>query len=112
MPKSKAPRRNARSHALRPEAAAKIRDQIKTHHIVKVLTAHVVEGSELSATQVTAGLGLLKKTLPDLRENNDTVTHTFEDIMAGLDALDSASRGLPSEQLPKPNGKANGHAKA
>lgn len=42
------------------------RDKIRKSNILSALIGHVVDGREMSATQVTAGLGLLRKVLPDL----------------------------------------------
>lgn len=42
------------------------RDKIKNSNILSCLIAHVVEGREMNPSQVTAGLGLLKKVFPDL----------------------------------------------
>jgi hypothetical protein len=42
------------------------RDRIQTSMIVNRLTAHVKGDVDLQPTQVTAALGLLKKSLPDL----------------------------------------------
>lgn len=42
------------------------RQKIKTSQLVNRLTAHVLGSVEMSPSQVTAGLGLLKKSLPDL----------------------------------------------
>lgn len=44
------------------------RKKIKTGMLIKKLTDHVVDGVEMSATQVNAALGLLKKTLPDTKQ--------------------------------------------
>ena len=41
------------------------RAKIKTTLIINRLTDHIEDKIELSQTQVTAALGLLKKTLPD-----------------------------------------------
>ncbi len=43
------------------------RDKIKKSNILNALIEHVEGKREMSATQVTAGLGLLKKCLPDLQ---------------------------------------------
>ena len=43
------------------------RAKIQTTQIAKRLMDHILGNIELSATQVTAALGLLKKTLPDLQ---------------------------------------------
>ena len=42
------------------------RAKIKTSQLVNRLTDHVLGKVEMTATQVTAALGLLKKALPDL----------------------------------------------
>jgi hypothetical protein len=42
------------------------RNKIKTSQLVNRLTEHVLGNVELGATQVSAALGLLRKTLPDL----------------------------------------------
>lgn len=42
------------------------RDKIRVANILNALSEHVEGKREMSATQVTAGLGLLKKALPDL----------------------------------------------
>lgn len=42
------------------------RDKIKNSNILNALLEHVDGRREMSATQVSAGLGLLKKALPDL----------------------------------------------
>lgn len=43
------------------------RSKIRNSQILNVLIDHVVSDKKMSATQVTAGLGLLKKCLPDLQ---------------------------------------------
>lgn len=45
----------------------KVRERIKTTLIVKALSNHILNGTEMSKSQVSAALGLLKKTLPDLQ---------------------------------------------
>lgn len=42
------------------------REKIKASMLIKSLYKHVVDGTEMKTTQVTAALGLLKKVLPDL----------------------------------------------
>jgi hypothetical protein len=44
----------------------KVRERIKTALITNRLTDHVLGECEMAPTQVTAALGLLRKTLPDL----------------------------------------------
>lgn len=43
------------------------RDKIRNSNILNALIEHVTSGREMSSSQVTAGLGLLKKCLPDLQ---------------------------------------------
>lgn len=43
------------------------RDKIRNSNILNALLEHVEGNREMSSTQVTAGLGLLKKALPDLQ---------------------------------------------
>lgn len=45
------------------------RDKIKNSNILNALVEHVEGKRDMSSTQVTAGLGLLKKVLPDMTEN-------------------------------------------
>jgi hypothetical protein len=42
------------------------RVKIQNSNILNALIEHVTEGREMSATQVSAGLGLLRKIMPDL----------------------------------------------
>lgn len=44
-----------------------VRERIRTSMIALRLTDHVLGKIEMSATQVSAALGLLRKTLPDLQ---------------------------------------------
>jgi hypothetical protein len=43
-----------------------VRDKIRASQLVNRLEDHVLVETELSATQVSAALGLLKKCVPDL----------------------------------------------
>ena len=43
------------------------RDKIRNSNILNCLLEHVAGNREMSSTQVSAGLGLLKKCLPDLQ---------------------------------------------
>lgn len=45
------------------------RDKIKNSNILNALIEHVEGDREMSSTQVTAGLGLLRKVMPDMTEN-------------------------------------------
>ena len=51
----------------RTALSERTRERIKTSMIVNRLTDHIDGKLELTPTQVTAALGLLKKTLPDLK---------------------------------------------
>ena len=59
----------ARKHLSHPEI---VRQRIQTSQLVNRLTDHVSGKVELTATQVTAALGLLRKSLPDLT----AITHS------------------------------------
>ena len=47
---------------------ANTRSKIQASQLINRLTDHVLNNLEMSATQVNAALGLLKKTLPDLKQ--------------------------------------------
>ncbi len=53
--------------ALRKELTDRHRAAIKTDAILKRLHAFVLEDHDMKATQVRAALGLLAKTVPDLK---------------------------------------------
>jgi hypothetical protein len=55
------------------------RTKIANSQILKCLVEHVEGKREMSATQVSAGLGLLKKVMPDLSsaENTTEVVHRY-----------------------------------
>lgn len=55
-------------------ADLRARGKIQTTQLVKRLTDHVNGTVELTASQVTAALGLIKKTLPDLQNVDATMT--------------------------------------
>lgn len=46
-----------------------VRERIRASMLEKSLTEHVLGQREMKPSQVQAGLGLLKKVLPDLTEN-------------------------------------------
>lgn len=50
------------------------RDKIRNSNVLNALIEHALGKREMSPSQVTAGLGLLKKALPDL----SAVTHDGE----------------------------------
>lgn len=51
---------------LSPARAEEIREKIRATLIVKALEDHVLEAKEMTPSQVSAALGLLKKSVPDL----------------------------------------------
>jgi predicted RNase H-related nuclease YkuK (DUF458 family) len=44
------------------------RKKIQASQLINRLTDHILKDTDMSATQVNAALGLLKKTLPDLKQ--------------------------------------------
>lgn len=44
------------------------RKKIQASQLINRLTDHILKDKDMSATQVNAALGLLKKTLPDLKQ--------------------------------------------
>jgi hypothetical protein len=63
-----------------------VRTKIQTSQLVNRLMSHILGEVELSATQVSAAMGLLKKTLPDLAvvgiDSSDDVQGLIADIIA------------------------------
>lgn len=51
---------------LHPARVEEIRQKIKATLIIKKLENHILDDEEMSSSQVSAALGLLKKTVPDL----------------------------------------------
>ena len=70
------------------------RVKIQNSNILSALISHVDGKREMSATQVSAGLGLLRKVLPDLSavEAKHDVSDTLADL---LKAVDGRTRGIP-----------------
>lgn len=67
------------------------RDKIKNSNILRALIEHVEGAREMSATQVTAGLGLLRKVMPDLSSTESTVDHSGEiGVRASKEQRDAA----------------------
>ena len=56
-----------------------VREKIRASQLVNRLEDHVLGEVDMSNTQVTAALGLLKKCVPDLRQSDDTLTHEIGD---------------------------------
>ncbi len=49
-----------------------IRQKINVAAIISTLENHIINGTDMSATQVNAALALLKKTLPDISVTKET----------------------------------------
>jgi len=64
----------------------KVRERIQTSMLVQRLTDHVLGKVEMEKSQVTAALGLLKKSLPDLHATEFTGTMTHRDANELTDA--------------------------
>lgn len=74
-----------------PTYANAVRSRIRAGGIVKRLEDHVLGKVEMSATQVSAALGLLRKTVPDL----SAVEHTGKDgepLIQQMDDMEIARR--------------------
>lgn len=70
------------------------RTKIANSQILKCLVEHAEGKKEMSSTQVTAGLGLLRKVLPDLSAVE--AKHDVSDALADLlKAVDGRTRGIP-----------------
>lgn len=75
-------------------------EKIKVGVILDRLMKHFAGEVEMSSTQVTVGLALLKKVLPDLKQSDQTVTHNFhspaemtdEQILTYLGELEKRTR--------------------
>lgn len=82
---------------LNPSHDARTRDKIKTSQLINRLTSFVNGQVEMSSGQVTAALGLLKKTLPDLSSSH--VEHSGSvDLNGILGELDGRSKDLPGDK--------------
>ena len=71
---------------LNPAHDERTRAKIQTSQIINRLESHVNGTVELTASQVSAALGLLKKTLPDLQatELSGGLTVSHEDALDQL----------------------------
>ena len=72
------------------------RVKIQNSNIITALLKHVGGKQEMSATQVTAGLGLLKKVLPDLQAvtiSGDATNPVYHDHKVDLSIYSDADLG-------------------
>lgn len=73
-----------------PNTIERIRDTVQAGQIVKVLTDHIINGTEIAPSRITAGLGLLKKVIPDLSamqhsgDKENPIRHIIEGAIAEL----------------------------
>ena len=68
------------------------RKKIQASQLINKLTNHVLNDTEMTATQVNAALGLLKKTLPDLKVQEidmKTTEMTYEQWLESIDDTSS-----------------------
>lgn len=64
-----------------------VRAKIQSSQLINFLQKHVLEGTDIKKTQVTAALGLLKKTIPDLQSIEGSMElhhHKHEDALDQL----------------------------
>ena len=85
-----------------------VRARIKTGMIVKALQDHIVKGVPMAQSQIAAGLGLLRKVLPDLtattlsatvQEANELSTSEIHRRISALEgaAVQTRSSDEPAE---------------
>ncbi len=71
---------------LNPRHQEMVREKIRASQLVNRLEDHVFGEVEMTSTQVTAALGLLKKCVPDVTESK-TEIETGESLTAILSSL-------------------------
>ena len=64
--------------------AEEVREKIKATLIVNKLENHVLNGTEMTKSQVSAALGLLKKCIPDLAAITHSGTGDEGEIIHGF----------------------------
>jgi len=71
----------------RKAGGEKMRGKINVLALIEALEQHVIGGKKMSATQVSAALALLKKTMPDLTKplSDKTASKTHEDALEDLE---------------------------
>jgi hypothetical protein len=64
---------------LHPARAEEVREKIKSTLIINKLENHILNNEEMSSSQVSAALGLLRKSVPDLSaiEHKGEIDHTL-----------------------------------
>lgn len=61
------------------------RGRIRTAALIRALERHVLKGTEMKPTQLTAALALLKKVLPDLASLDGGPAFSYEDALRELE---------------------------
>ena len=72
---------------LKKAASTNMREKINVLALIEALELHVLGKNKMTATQVSAALALLKKTLPDLSEPARKLVKEAEPAKAHEDAL-------------------------
>lgn len=74
------------------------RDKIRKSKVLQCLISHAVGELEMSSTQVTAGIALMRKVLPDLAsvdmQVEGQIDHKHEQVRSDADAFESRIAGL------------------
>ena len=72
---------------LNAAAVERIRSRIKADRLIDAMENHVLNGKEMSRSQVTAAIGLLKKCVPDLtavEHSGEVGVGSLADVIAAL----------------------------
>jgi|SRR5215831_3738988 len=84
-----------------------VRDKILVSRIINRLQGHILEGHEMSPTQIQAAQILLKKALPDLvyQESHNTHEHVFAEVpkTASMDEWKQLLVDRAGQRRPAPN---------
>lgn len=83
----------SRVRTLHPARAEEIREKIKSTLIINKLENHILNNSEMSSSQVSAALGLLRKSVPDLTavEHKGEIDHNLKVTEIALVAMNDNS---------------------
>jgi hypothetical protein len=83
---------------LNPRHAEMVREKIRASQLVNRLEDHALGEAEMSATQVSAALGLLKKVVPDLSAqqiSGDADNPLAVQASVTVEYVDPATGGVP-----------------
>lgn len=73
-----------------------MREKIRASRLIQELESHAFGEKDMSSTQITASLGLLKKIIPDLKAVDATVEHSGDLQINLLSFLDVSAEQLDS----------------